>query len=261
MIGFLIDLDGTMYHGGKMIPKADQFIQYLREKHIPFLFVTNNSSRTPEGVARHLTSMGIEAYHDDVYTTSLATAQYIKDHNLGQTVYLLGEEGLAKALEEKGIVIDQDGTKVDLVVQGIDREFNYHKLTRALQLIHLGAKSILTNPDHLLPSDDMPIPGAGSIASAIQTATRVEPIIIGKPSPIIMEYAIEKLTNKHPDLKREEIWVVGDNLNTDIKAGMNVGLPTGFVLTGISKKKDLEQLQQKPTKVAADLMELIKQLL
>ncbi|MFV9510361.1 TIGR01457 family HAD-type hydrolase [Tepidibacillus sp. LV47] len=260
MLGFLIDLDGTMYHGKVAIPKAKEFVEKLREKGLPFLFVTNNSSRTPEMVANHLQEMGIQAFVDEIYTSAQGAAQYMVEHQIGKIVYMIGEEGLEDALTKMGFILSESGN-VDAVVQGIDRKFTYEKLAKAIQFIHLGAEFINTNPDHLLPSDEGPIPGAGSIAAAIQTAAKKEAVVIGKPSPIIMEYAIERLMRKVPTLKRENIWVVGDNLLTDIKAGVFAKLKTALVLTGISRKEDLKGLDYQPKIVAKDLEDLIHQLL
>ena len=259
MLGFLIDLDGTMYHGGVAIPKAKEFIEYLRKMNFPFLFVTNNSSRTPEKVAKHLTQMGIPANEDEIYTSAQGAAQYMLDQQIGKNVYMIGEEGLAVALAEAGF-IQSEAQHVDAVVQGIDREFTYQKMTKAVQYIHQGAKLINTNPDHLLPSDERLIPGAGSILASIQTATKTEAVIIGKPSSIIMNYAIERLFQKSPTLKREKIWVVGDNLNTDIKAGVLANLPTAMVLTGISKVRDLQDSSIQPNIIVQDLETLIYKL-
>ena len=261
MHGLLIDLDGTLYHGGKVIPLAPAFIQQLRQDQIPFLFVTNNSSRTSEDVVLHLQQLGIEAKTEEVCTSALATANYIMDQDLAKTVYLIGEKGLREALQARGLTIienDEIGDlEVDLVVQGIDRNFTYRKLAVATQAIAQGAAFLLTNPDHLLPSDNLPIPGAGSIAAAIEAATRTTPIIIGKPSPIIIKYAIEKLQAAYPTLKQKNIIVVGDNIHTDILAGKNANLKTALVLSGISKETDLEHHQElQPDIIARDLLHL-----
>ncbi|TCS82094.1 TIGR01457 family HAD-type hydrolase [Tepidibacillus fermentans] len=260
MLGFLIDLDGTIYRGGVTIPKAKEFVEILKEKKIPFLFVTNNSSRTSEMVANHLQKMGINTQAEEIYTSAQGAVQYIVEHQIGKKVYMIGEKGLEVALTKAGFILSEE-EQVDAVVQGIDRRFTYEKLAKAIQFIHLGAEFINTNPDHLLPSDEGPIPGAGSIAAAIQTAAKKEAVVIGKPSPIIMEYAIDRLMRKLPALKRENIWVVGDNLLTDIKAGVLANLPTALVLTGISRREDLKDLDYKPRVIANDLEDLIQQLL
>ncbi|MCS7458949.1 TIGR01457 family HAD-type hydrolase [Paenibacillus doosanensis] len=237
MPGFLLDLDGTLYHGDRPIPGAAEFIQWLKKQRYPYLYVTNNSSRTPEQVAEHLGKVGIEAEPEEVLTTSQAAAMYMKEQGTGSKVYMIGETGLERAMLEAGFSIVTEGP-VDFVVQGIDRSFNYEKLAQAVSLIRAGAGFVLTNPDHLLPWNHELRPGAGSIGAAIERASQTEPVVIGKPSPIIMNYAIRKL-----GLPAEQIWVVGDNLRTDIRGGVAAHCRTALVLTGLITRATLEQEQ------------------
>lgn len=257
MVGFLIDLDGTIYSGKTKIPQADTFINLLKEKKIPYLFVTNNSSRTPEMVADHLQHLGIEAEPDDVYTSAQAASQYIVERQTGHRVAYVGEIGLEQALLQAGLELTD--RQPEFVVQGIDKQFSYQKLKTTVRQIRGGATYILTNPDHLTPSDDGDIPGAGSIAAAIQTASQVQPIVVGKPSPIIMNYAVQKM-----GLPPETIWVVGDNLVTDIGAGQAVGCKTGLVLTGLANQETwAEQIDRtgiRPDLVCEHLMDLAERL-
>ncbi|MFD2612157.1 TIGR01457 family HAD-type hydrolase [Paenibacillus gansuensis] len=256
-MGLLIDLDGTVYHGNRMIPFADQWIASLKEDGIPFLFVTNNSSRTPEAVAAHLRSMGIDAASDDVYTAAQAAAQYITEQKLGRRVFCIGESGLQQALQEAGLSLAEPGSEepVDAVVQGIDRDFTYAKLSQAVKSILDGARSVQTNPDLLLPSDTGLIPGAGTIGAAIQAGSRTAPIVIGKPSPIIMGYALQRL-----GCAREQAVVIGDNLFTDIGAGIAAGCRTVLVLTGVTTQDNMEEqirlAGHRPDAVCRDLQEL-----
>jgi 4-nitrophenyl phosphatase len=258
MPGFLIDLDGTMYAGNEPIEHAAAFIRHLRAAEHPYLFVTNNSSRTPEEVAAHLREIAaVEAGPEDVMTSSQAAARYIADLNEGRRVWFIGENGLETALREAGMIITAD--EPDYVVQGIDRSFTYEKLAAAVGMIRAGAKYILTNPDHLLPSGGGLMPGAGSIAAAIRTASMSEPVIIGKPSPVIMDQAAERL-----GLAAQDIWVVGDNLRTDISGGMAAGCRTALVLTGLVTEHNAEQQIAetgiRPDLVCRHLMELPERL-
>lgn len=234
-IGLLIDLDGTVYRGTDRIDDANQFIQFVKHLHIPYLFVTNNSTRTPEAVAHQLNEMGIEAVPDDVYTTSMAAVRYMLERNRGKNVYFIGEAGLEKALNEGQFTITDDHP--DYVVQGNDRQFTYEKLGTALQCIRDGAEYILTNPDLLLPLERGFAPGAGSISAAIQAGSQVNPVIIGKPSATIMQYALERM-----NLSAKDVWVIGDNLFTDIAAGRRIGCQTALVLTGMTNEQNLEEL-------------------
>lgn len=231
--GLLIDLDGTLYHGKNMIDGADALIGKLREKNIPYLFVTNNSSRTPEQVAAHLIGMGIPASPEEVCTSSLAAASYIAHESPGAKVAILGEEGLHQALKDAGLEVTEE--QPHYVVQGIDRSFSYSSLSKAVQWIQGGAISVLTNPDLLLPSDTGLTPGAGSLGAAIEAASGVKPVVIGKPSSILMKYATDRL-----GLSPAETAVVGDNMRTDIAAGANAGCRTVLVMTGITTSENME---------------------
>ncbi|WP_135553832.1 HAD-IIA family hydrolase [Paenibacillus cymbidii] len=258
MRGFLIDLDGTMYAGNRPIEHAAAFIDKLKEEGSPYLFVTNNSSRRPEEVAAHLREVaGVEAAGRDVFTSAQAAARYIADRKPGARVHFIGEAGLEHALREAGLTVTERSP--DFVVQGIDRAFDYAKLELAARLIREGAAYVLTNPDHLLPSDDGPKPGAGSIAAAITTAAQQEPIIIGKPSPIIMGYAVERL-----GLPASAIWAVGDNVRTDIGGGAAAGCRTALVLTGLATAGNalahIAAAGVRPDLICADLLALHERL-
>jgi len=258
-VGLIIDLDGTMYRGKQMVEHADAFIRQLRERHVPYLFLTNNSSRTPSQVAEHLCEMGIPAEASDVYTAAQAAAAYIRRQREQAKVYLIGETGLEQASLQEGFVITRE-EQPDYVVQGIDRRFSYDTLAKAVQYIRSGAVYVQTNPDLLLPSDNGFMPGAGSLGAAIQAASGAEPIVIGKPSTIIMEDAIRIL-----DMPKDHIWVVGDNAATDVKAGYAAGCRTALVLTGLTTRDNMQQLLGRagvvPDLVCDDLPSLLEAVL
>lgn len=247
---YLIDLDGTLYHGRHRIDGADELIRTLRKQGVPYLFVTNNSSRTPQGVADHLNGMGIEADASEVCTSAVAAAEYVAADFPGAKVACIGERGLLQAIEEAGLILTED--EPDVVIQGIDRDFSYRKLTKALRWINGGAKFIMTNPDLQLPADDGLTPGAGTIGAAIEAATGVQPTVIGKPSSIIMRSAIRRLK-----LKAEEVAVIGDNMRTDIAAGVAAGCETILVLTGITTHENMDghiqAVKARPDHVFEDL--------
>jgi 4-nitrophenyl phosphatase len=247
MNGFLIDLDGTLYRGHEPIPHAATFIQWLQQHHLPYLLVTNNSSRTPEQVAEHLLELGIEVPATAVYTSSQAAAKYLTEQPGGTRVHMVGEAGLRIALEASGFAIEGT-TPPDYVVQGIDRSFTYAKLTEAVRHLKAGATYVLTNPDRMLPSDGGLMPGAGSLAASITAASGVEPVVIGKPSPIIMAYAIERL-----GLPAADVWVIGDNVHTDIRGGVVSGCRTTLVLTGVATADNVHE-QMSSAGVTPDLV-------
>lgn len=242
--GLLIDLDGTLYHGDRVIAGAAAWINQLNEAGVPYLYVTNNSSRTAAGVAEHLTRLGIAAEAEQVCTSAMAAAAFIQTESPGASVYVIGESGLQQAVTEAGLQISSEHP--DYVLQGIDRSFDYDKLTMALRLIGQGARFVLTNPDLQLPSHDGLLPGAGTLGAAISAASSVEPIIIGKPSSILMEYAMNRL-----GLPAEDTIVVGDNMLTDIAAGAAAGCQTILVMTGVTTAENLSA-HEAQTGVRAD---------
>ncbi|WP_110932703.1 TIGR01457 family HAD-type hydrolase [Paenibacillus bouchesdurhonensis] len=235
---YLIDLDGTMYHGSRMMPGADDLINAMKYNHIPYLFVTNNSSRTPSDVAEHLRQMGIPAEAEDVCTSAVAAAEYIASMQPGAKVAPIGEYGLIEALKQAGLTIETENP--EYVVQGIDRSFSYDKLAQAAKWIANGARYILTNPDLQLPGQEGIMPGAGTISAAIVAASSVEPVIVGKPSGILMKHAMERL-----GVQPDETAVIGDNMLTDISAGAHAGCGTILTLTGVTNRTNLPGLIEK----------------
>ncbi len=238
--GYLIDLDGTMYKGTEQIEAASDFVKRLREKGVPYLFVTNNSSRTPAQVAEKLRDFDIPAEEELVFTTSLATANYIYERNQHASLYVIGEEGLHSALKEKGFSYRREDA--DYVVVGIDRELTYEKLAVACLAVRNGAKFISTNADIALPTERGFMPGNGSITSVISVSTQTKPTFIGKPESIIMEQALKVLGTS-----KEETLMVGDYYDTDILAGMNAGMDTLLVHTGVTTKEMLARYDRMPT--------------
>ncbi|MFD1851217.1 TIGR01457 family HAD-type hydrolase [Oceanobacillus bengalensis] len=249
--GYLIDLDGTMYLGQEPIDAAADFIDALVMKGIPYLFVTNNSTKTAEDVAWKLNQMGIKAKPEQVVTTSLATANYIKKQHENARVYVIGEEGIRHALEASGLrVVDDEES--DYVVVGLDRQVTYEKFAKACLAIRNGATFISTNGDVAIPTERGLLPGNGSITSVVTVSTGVAPIFIGKPEAIIMEEALNIL-----GISKEDTVMVGDNYHTDIKAGINAGIDTLMVFTGVTPYEDLPVLEVKPTNYVRSLRDWI----
>lgn len=238
--GYLIDLDGTMYKGTEQIEAASDFVKKLRDNDIPYLFVTNNSSRTPAQVAEKLREFDIPAEEELVFTTSQATANYIYELKNDASVYIIGEEGIRTAIEEKGLKFA--GENADFVVVGIDRSISYEKLTVACLAVRNGATFISTNGDIALPTERGLVPGNGSLTSVITVSTQTKPIFIGKPESIIMEQALKVIGTA-----KEETLMVGDYYDTDILAGMNAGMDTLLVHTGVTTKELLKGYDRMPT--------------
>ena len=211
--------------------------------------MTNNTTRTPETVQAMLAEQfNVETPIETIYTATLATVDYLNDKNLGKKVYVIGDVGLKQAIAEAGYVEDTDNP--DYVVVGLDWEVDYEKLSIATLAIQKGAHFVGTNPDLNIPTERGLMPGAGSIITLIEVATRVKPVYIGKPNAIIMEKAVE-----HLGLPRQEVIMVGDNYLTDIRAGIDNGIPTLLVTTGFTKPEEVPGLPIQPDYVLSSLAE------
>jgi len=255
MRGLLIDLDGTLYHGNNRIDGADRLIQYLTDSDMPYRFVTNNSSASAADVAGRLLNMGIPAEPHHVCTSAQAAAAYIAGKKPNATVFIIGEKGLQEAADEAGLR-EVTCEQPDFVLQGIDRTLTYERIAQAVSYIRAGSTSIMTNPDLLLPSDNGLIPGAGSIGAMLKAASGHEPVVIGKPSTILMDYALRDI-----GLPAQHTWVIGDNMATDIAAGEAAGCGKLLVLTGLTNEQNYEYYAEqagcRPDAICKDLSELL----
>jgi len=249
----LIDLDGTVYHGDTPIDGASELIDSLNSQQWSYRFVTNNSSATPQQVADRMCKMGIKVTAEHICTSAQATAAYIKEHYNDARVMMIGEHGLRSALEDQSIEIVEHNPTV--VVQGIDRQYSYEKGKLAVQAIRAGADFIMTNPDLLLPSNDGLIPGAGSIGAMLEAASGKKPIIIGKPSRILVQYALDQL-----QCEASDALLIGDNMLTDISSGLQAGCDTVLLYTGVTTIENYEYYRQlancEPTYRYTNLQEL-----
>ena len=240
--GYFIDLDGTIYQGTKQFPAGKRFIERLAASDSQYLFVTNNSTKTPAEVAENLTkNHDIPTTADQVYTSAMATADYLATLPNVKRVLMIGEIGFRTALEAKGFELVSEAP-ADAVAIGLDREINYEKLVQATLAIQNGAAFVATNVDTNLPNERGMLPGAGTLVAALRTAVQKDPVVVGKPETIIMNGALE-LTG----LTADQVVMVGDNYNTDIRAGLNAGIDTLLVYTGVSTKEQVAQEAQQPT--------------
>ena len=252
-----LDLDGCIYRGNKLIPGAKEALERFREKSLQILFITNNSSLTSEGYCRKLRGLNIEARPEEVLTSGEATSLYILRESGQSNVLPITEKGFKEYCRRMGhtIIKINEWWKASYVVVGIDRRFNYVKLRAAYKAIMNGSRFVATNTDPVIPSEEGFEPGAGSIAAAISKAVGREPIVIGKPSRIIMEIALQKVS-----FNPSEVLVVGDRLDTDILAGKVIGADTALLLSGVTTKEDLEKipLANRPDYVCENLLELYR---
>ncbi len=249
--GLLMDMDGVLYRGRQIIPEAPGFLDFLRARGIPFVLVTNNSSRTVSQICAHLTTMGLTVVPEEILTSAQATALYLRERApAGARVLPVGHEGLRAALHDAGFTLVDTGP-ADYVVAGVDWQFTYDTLRRAGQAIRAGAGFIGTNPDRTFPAANEILPGAGTILAALTAYTGVEPTIIGKPEPPLIELALRRL-----GMPVEQAALIGDRLETDILAGQRAGLLTILVLTGVTSREDLPTSDIIPDLVFENLAEL-----
>src|SRR3954471_1609301 len=245
--GFLVDLDGVVYHGDRVIPAAPGFFRFLRARGIPFLMTTNNSTLGPPEYVAKLARMDIEVAESEVLASADATASYLQQQSPnGGRAYVIGESGLKDAIEGAGFTLAE--SDVQFVVVGLDRQLTYQKLTTAVRLVRGGAAFVGPNPDTTLPTDDGIIPGAGSFQAAITAASGVRPLIIGKPEPTMLLIGCQRL-----GLSPADTAIIGDRLDTDIVGGFRAGLRTLLVLTGVSTRAEAEQVEVKPDAIFEDL--------
>ena len=251
--GYLIDMDGVIYRGNKLIPGSDYFIKQLLEKQIPFLFVTNNSQRSRCDVVLKLSNLGIEVETHHIFTCAISTARFLAQQNPSGSAYAIGDAGLLNALHINGYAINE--TNPDYVVVGEGRLINFEVLEKALKFIMEGAKLIATNLDPNCPIDGGMRPGCGSTVAFLETASNRKALNLGKPSPIMMRMARKEL-----DLRTEEVTVIGDTMDTDILGGLQMGYRTVLVYSGSTQPHDLAQYPYSPSLAVSSLKDLITEL-
>ncbi|MCD6291772.1 MAG: HAD family hydrolase [Anaerolineae bacterium] len=253
---FLLDMDGVVYAGTNPLPGSREFVTYLQAKGIPFLFLTNNSSRTPGQYVERLAGLGIHVEEDRIFTSALATAAWLKRRApAGAAVLVVGERGIREALAEQGFRLVNHHSQAEYVVVGFDSQFTYEKAKAAAFAIRRGVPFIATNTDVTLPTEEGVAPGAGSIIAMLETATGVKAKVIGKPEPGIFELALARLGTRS-----EETAIVGDRYETDIVGGHRAGLKTIGVLCGVTSAAQFSAADPPPDWVFANLAELLEAL-
>lgn len=239
---YLIDMDGVLVHGSQPIPGANEFIRRLREREAKFLVLTNNPLYTPRDLAARLERIGLEIPATAIYTSALATAQFLQVQKPGGTAYVLGDNGLTNALHDIGYIITDHNP--DYVVIGETTSLSFERLTMATRLVAGGARFIATNPDVSGPGDGGIVPACGAITALISAATGKQPYFIGKPNPLMMRTALRTL-----GAHSEDSVMVGDRMDTDIIGGTETGLDTILVLTGVTRREDVDRFPFRPTQV------------
>jgi NagD protein len=250
---WLLDMDGVLVREDDAIPGADEFLTALREKALPFLVLTNNSIYTPRDLAARLLRSGLDVPEDSIWTSALATGKFLAEQRPGGSAFVIGEAGLTTALHTAGYTLTDSSP--DYVVLGETRTYSFERITQAIRLIADGARFIATNPDTVGPSPDGPLPATGSVAALITRATGVDPYYVGKPNPLMMRSALNTL-----DAHSESAAMVGDRMETDIVSGLEAGMHTVLVLTGLTERADAERFPYRPSRIVASVAELIDDL-
>jgi len=247
--GFLIDMDGVIYRGSELIAGAQRFVNTLRRSDVPFLFLTNNSQRTRRDVAMKLRRMGIQAEEKHVFTCAMATARFLAQQKPNGTAYVIGEGGLLQALHTNGYsVVDHDP---DYVVVGEGRSLNFEMFETAVRMIQKGAKLVATNLDPNCPTQQGMRPGCGAIVALLETATGRKAFSVGKPSPVMMRAARKEL-----GLSADETIMIGDTMETDILGGVQMGYRTVLVLSGSTRKEDVDKYAYRPDTIVDSVADL-----
>ncbi|HET6170986.1 MAG TPA: HAD-IIA family hydrolase [Gaiellales bacterium] len=247
---YLIDMDGVLVREERLIPGADRFIRALQDAGRRFLVLTNNSVYTPRDLAARLAASGLEVPEDSIWTAALATARFLAEQRPGGSAYVIGEAGLTTALHEVGYVLAERDP--DYVVLGETRSYSFERITRGIRLIAAGARFIAANPDPTGPGPDGILPATGSVAALISKATGVEPYFVGKPNPLMMREALRAI-----DAHSEATAMIGDRMDTDVVAGMEAGLHTILVLSGISTRELAERFPYRPSLIVDSVADLV----
>jgi len=249
VLTWLSDMDGVLVQEETAIPGAAEFVGRLRELRRPFLLLTNNSIYTPRDLKARLQRSGIEVPEEYIWTSALATAQFLDEQRPGGSAFVIGEAGLTTAMHEIGYVLSERDP--EYVVLGETRTYSFEAITTAIRLIEKGARFIATNPDPTGPTPAGSVPATGSVAALITRATGISPYFVGKPNPLMMRSALNRI-----DAHSETTVMVGDRMDTDIISGLEAGLRTILVLTGSTSPDQIERFPYRPTEVVDSIAEI-----
>ncbi|TFD83980.1 HAD family hydrolase [Cryobacterium lactosi] len=247
---WLTDMDGVLVHENQALPGAAELLQQWTDAGTPFLVLTNNSIFTPRDLSARLRSSGLNVPEERIWTSALATADFLKQQSPGGTAFVIGEVGLTTALHEAGFIMTE--TNPDYVVVGETRNYSFEAITKAIRLLLKGARFIVTNPDATGPSAEGPMPATGAIAALITKATGMEPYVVGKPNPMMFRSAMNRI-----GAHSENTGMIGDRMDTDIVAGIEAGLHTVLVLTGISDPAEIARYPFRPDEILDGVHQLL----
>src|SRR6195952_576995 len=246
-----MDMDGVLVHEEQAIPGADRFLDNLRKRDAPYLVLTNNSIYTRRDLAARLKASGIDVPEEAIWTSALATASFLEDQRPGGSAFVIGEAGLTTALHSSGYTLTERDP--DYVVLGETRTYSFERISLAIRLISDGSRFIATNPDATGPSAEGPLPATGAVAALITKACGKEPYVVGKPNPMMFRSAMNKI-----GAHSENTGMIGDRMDTDIVAGIEAGLHTILVLTGISDQAEIERYPFRPDEILGGVIDLLE---
>jgi len=247
---WLTDMDGVLVHENRPIPGAAELLAQWRDTATPFLVLTNNPIFTRRDLSARLARSGLDVPEDNIWTSALATAEFLKSQMPGGTAFVIGEAGLTTALYEAGYVLTE--TQPDYVVVGETRQYSFEAIARAIRFINAGARFIITNPDATGPTPSGVVPATGAFAALITKATGKEPYVVGKPNPMMFRSALNRI-----GAHSENTGMIGDRMDTDIVAGIEAGLHTVLVLSGISDRAEIERYPFRPDEVVDSVADLV----
>ncbi len=247
---WLTDMDGVLVHENHPIPGASELLQQWRDEGRPYLVLTNNSIFTPRDLSARLKASGLFVPEESIWTSALATADFLQSQIPGGSAFVIGEAGITTALHEAGFIMTE--TAPDYVVIGETRNYSFEAITKAIRLIGDGSRFIVTNPDATGPSAEGPMPATGAVAALITKATGKEPYVVGKPNPMMFRSAMNKI-----GAHSENTGMIGDRMDTDIVAGIEAGLHTILVLTGISDQAEIQRYPFRPDEVIDSVADLL----
>jgi NagD protein len=237
--GFICDMDGVIYHGNRLLPGVKEFVDWLRRENKDFLFLTNSSAASPKDLQQKLRRMGLEVDENHFYTSALATAKFLSRQSPGCSAYVIGDPGLFNALYEAGITVNN--VNPDYVVVGESRNYNYDSICQAVRFVLAGAKLIGTNTDLTGPSENGLVPACRALVAPIEAATGKSAYFVGKPNPLMMRTGLRIL-----GVHSEDAVMIGDRMDTDIIAGIESGLDTVLVLSGVTSREDIQMYPYRP---------------
>jgi NagD protein len=250
--GFICDMDGVVYHGNILLPGVKEFLNWLKSENKEYLFLTNASGRTPKDLKEKLARMGLEVEENHFYTSAQATAKFLDAQYPQCTAYVIGDPGLLNALFEVGVRFDD--VNPDYVVVGETSAYNYAVILKAVELIHKGAKLIATNSDLTGPSEQGIIPACRALIAPIELATGRQAYYIGKPNPLMMRTGLKRL-----GVHSEDAVMIGDRMDTDIVAGVETGLETVLVLSGVSTLENIKRFSYQPHYILNGVGDIVPQ--